>query len=470
MRSLSRCLVIAVSLAFLAPRVGIAADISIIHGINGRDLGVSEELPVDVSINDSCVLRRVTFKRSSTLELGAGYYTVRVFGASTSGCSGTAVIERTVTIPEHSGHLSFSLVASLSPSGAPQLALFPNVGGVAGTVPGVTIRHVAKAAGIHARVELPAEETSRRATTIALGMISHGEEAGYSAAYIGTARSEMGRRYRVELRSGRGVRTRGRRPSVVVGGEFTASRRILYVVGSNANGLTVIGQRIKVRNQPTPLGTPTPSSVPTSSTQTVPTSTPAMTSTFTPTVAGTSTPGATPTAMSVTPAPIETPITMTFPYCAKLGEGRKENGDAQPGYYCVGNDPCASCRVICGHASSVVNASATGATWNEQYNAARTRFPAKMPTWPGGGTNYKPGDATLDKACNLAGFREHVSSTTSTWSSPGDNYLIYWDSAHKRFVKANGATQGGRWAGSIRCKGLLHPSCRGPSNLGWVFE
>jgi small subunit ribosomal protein S9 len=48
-----------------------------------------------------------------------------------------------------------------------------------------------------------------------------------------------------------------------------------------------------------------------------------------------------------------------------------------------------------------------------------------MPTWPGGGTNYKPGDATLDKACNLAGYREHVSSTTNTWSSPGDNYLNY---------------------------------------------
>lgn len=177
-----------------------------------------------------------------------------------------------------------------------------------------------------------------------------------------------------------------------------------------------------------------------------------------------------PTPVVGTPTPVDTPISMTFPYCAKLGEGRKENGDAQPGYYCVGNDPCASCRVICGHPSSVVDASDTGATWNEQYNAARTRFPGKMPTWPGGGTNYKPGDATLDKACNLAGFREHVSSTTNTWSSPGDNYLIYWDSAQKKFVKANGATQGGRWAGSIRCKGLLHPSCRGPSNLGWVFQ
>jgi hypothetical protein len=467
---LSRSLIVALSLTVITPRVCSGADISIIHGINGRDLGASEELPVDVSINDSCVLRRVAFKNSSTIELGAGYYTVRVFGSSTSGCSGTAVIERTVTIPDHIEHLSFSLVASLSLSGTPQLALFPNVGGVAGTGPGVTIRHVAKAGGLHARVELPAEESNGRSTSIALGMVNNGEEAGYSAAYVGTARGEVGRRYRVALRSGRGVRTEGRRPSVVVGGKFTSTRRILYVVGSNATGLTVIGQRVRVPHRSAPLCTPTPSSVPTSNTQTGATATPMMTPTFSPTVGVTSTPSATPTAMIVTPTPDDTPISMTFPYCAKLGEGRKENGQALPGYYCVGNDPCASCRVICGHPSSVVNATATGATWIEQYNAARSRFPGKMPEWPGGGTNYKPGDATLDKACNLAGYREHVSSTTNTWSSPGDNYLIYWDSAHKKFVKANGATQGGRWAGSIRCKGLLHPSCRGPSNLGWVFQ
>jgi hypothetical protein len=128
------------------------------------------------------------------------------------------------------------------------------------------------------------------------------------------------------------------------------------------------------------------------------------------------------------------------------------------------------CEIVCGHPSSVVNDSATGSTSIVQYNAARSRFAAKMPVWPGAGTNYKPTLGTLNTACNLAGFLEHLSSDTLAWSSPKDNFLIYWDGAAKRFVKANGASQGGRWAGSIRCRGLLHPSCRGAANLDWVFE
>jgi hypothetical protein len=138
---------------------------------------------------------------------------------------------------------------------------------------------------------------------------------------------------------------------------------------------------------------------------------------------------------------------------------------------CVGAmEPAwAGTGVVCGSTASIVDASATGYTTITQYNSARNYFRSKMPEWPGGGTNLKPADATLDKACNLAGFHSHLSSTSTAWSSPGDNFLIYWDGANKRFVKANGATQGGRWAGSIRCKGRLHSSCRDGANLAWVF-
>lgn len=417
---LSRCLIVAASLAVIVPRVGIAADISIVHGINGKDIGASQALPVDISINGACVLKRVSFRQSAGVEVGAGAYTVKVFGSSSAGCAGAALIEKTVNIPTDTNFLSFSLVANLSATGTPQLSLFSNTGYLTGTGSGVTVRHVAKTEILDARVEIYPRQRTEATKVVTLGKLRNGEEAGYSAARGDAKGSEVGSRYRVFIRSQVDGTAAGKNLAVVVGGAFTASRRVIYVVGSKDTGLAVIGQVAKGQQQPTPVASPTPQDV--------------------------------------------------FPYCAKLGEGRKENGDALPGYRCVGKDPCASCQIICGHPSSVVNASATGATWNEQYNAARTRFPGKMPTWPGGGTNYKPGDATLDKACNLAGFREHVSSSTNTWSSPGDNFLISWDSAQKRFVKLNGATQGGRWAGSIRCKGLLHPSCREPSNLGWIFE
>jgi hypothetical protein len=201
------------------------------------------------------------------------------------------------------------------------------------------------------------------------------------------------------------------------------------------------------------------------------TSTPTATSSATPTPSPTQGCGA-PNPSCATPTPVYTPtISVQNVYrCSKLGEGRRTNGEAMPGYRCIGKDPCTPCEVECGHPSSVIDERETGGTSIIQYNRARTYFPSRMPEWPGGGTNYKPAPGTLDKACNLAGFLEHVSSTSTAWSSPGDNFLIYWDGAQRRFVKARGNTQGGRWAGSIRCKGLLHPSCRGPANLRWVFD
>ena len=448
-----RLIGVVVSLVVLAPRVATAADIMVVHGINGRDIGAAPAFPVDISINGTCALKRIFFRQSREIELGAGAYTVKVFASTTGGCSGAAALEKTFNIPTDNISLSFSLVANLTPTGTPQLSLFSNSGELSGTGPGVTVRHVAKTGNLEARLEISPRQRTQAAKVVTLGNIRNSEEAGYSAAPGTATNGEFGLRYRVVIRSqGDGPRSIQIR-NVVIGGAFTATRRVFYVVGSKENGLAVITRVVKIRRQPTPV--PTPTRTPTVT----------ATATATPTVTATALPTTT-----TTPTITGTPAPAAVPNCAKLGEGRKENGDALPGYRCVGKDPCASCKVICGDTSSVVNASETGATWLTQYNTARSRFPGKMPEWPGAGTNYRPGDATLDKACNLAGFREHLRSDTFTWSSPKDNFLISWDSAQKRFVKLNGASQGGRWAGNVRCKGLLHPSCRGPSNLGWVFE
>lgn len=71
----------------------VAADVNVIHGIDGRDPGLAQELPVAISVNGACALKGVTFKQSAKVQLGAGDYNVKVFVA-TGICAGTPVIER----------------------------------------------------------------------------------------------------------------------------------------------------------------------------------------------------------------------------------------------------------------------------------------------------------------------------------------------------------------------------------------
>ena len=90
-------LVFALMALFGSAHNAMAADVRVIHGINGEDLGLAKALPVDISVNGSCALKGVTFKQSAKVELGAGDYTIRVFVA-TGSCSGTPVIVKSVTI------------------------------------------------------------------------------------------------------------------------------------------------------------------------------------------------------------------------------------------------------------------------------------------------------------------------------------------------------------------------------------
>jgi hypothetical protein len=213
--------------ALLVSSNAFAADVRIIHGIDGRDLKQARRLPVDISVNGTCLLKGVTFKRTAQVELEAGSYDVKVFAASGS-CSGSPVIEETVEISPENAKYSFSLVASLNSSGTPQLAVFQNSGNRWGA-PGVTIRHVAKAGAVTTRTATREFGTT---TPPFVDAITNGQEA---------TRLVFGSRFqfRASIDSGR------KRPVVVLTGKVNKALRVFYVVGSAANGFSIISETIK---------------------------------------------------------------------------------------------------------------------------------------------------------------------------------------------------------------------------------
>ena len=107
----SRMLVLALALmavlVFSAQSV-LAADgtfnVSVYHGINGRSLGLSKELPVDVEIwKDGALLARVndfTFKTRIDTALPAGTYEIRVFADELGGAQINSMTVGPVEIPE----------------------------------------------------------------------------------------------------------------------------------------------------------------------------------------------------------------------------------------------------------------------------------------------------------------------------------------------------------------------------------
>lgn len=120
-----------------------AANVNVVHGIDGRTLGLSRELPVDIAVNGACALKGVRFKESTIVELAPADYTITIHLADGS-CTQPAVITKQVTIPENVR--VFSAVASLSRKGTPQLAIF-NVSEL--LLPStVVVRHLAEAGGV----------------------------------------------------------------------------------------------------------------------------------------------------------------------------------------------------------------------------------------------------------------------------------------------------------------------------------
>ncbi|MGF1612748.1 MAG: DUF4397 domain-containing protein [Gammaproteobacteria bacterium] len=102
-----------------------AADVYVVHGINGSDLGADASLPVDVKVNDLCVLSGVTFKDTAgPFDLPTGPNQIDVLLSDSVGnCEGTLAISKSFSfaLTENA-----TLIAHLDGNGTPALSKFTN--------------------------------------------------------------------------------------------------------------------------------------------------------------------------------------------------------------------------------------------------------------------------------------------------------------------------------------------------------
>lgn len=127
------------------------ATLTVIHGINGTDLGLDEALPVDVKVNGEVALAGFEFRSIvGPLELPAGGYDIEVSLADAENPgSNPAVITASV---ELAAGTDYSAIAHLAEDGAPSLAAFVNAfPSPTSNQPLLTVRHTAAAPTVDVR-------------------------------------------------------------------------------------------------------------------------------------------------------------------------------------------------------------------------------------------------------------------------------------------------------------------------------
>ena len=136
------------------------ASVSVIHGINGTDLGLSAALPVDVSVNGACALPGFTFRTiTSPIALPAGSYNIVVRLPGATPCTGTPVITANGVVL--AGGTSYSIIAHLSAAGTPTASVFTNaVDAFPPSRVNVSARHTAAFGAVDIAVTGPAGRTS----------------------------------------------------------------------------------------------------------------------------------------------------------------------------------------------------------------------------------------------------------------------------------------------------------------------
>ena len=96
------------------------------HGINGTDLGASEALPVDVSVNGACALPGFEFRTfAGPLSFAAGEYEIAVSLADPDTPCGNAPVIGPVTVTVNDGD-NATIFAHVTDGGAPTASVFPN--------------------------------------------------------------------------------------------------------------------------------------------------------------------------------------------------------------------------------------------------------------------------------------------------------------------------------------------------------
>ncbi len=102
------------------------AEVYVVHGIPGEDLGADPALPVDVSLNGACALPGFTFGEIvGPLTLDAGSYDIAIGLADPNNPCGNAPVIEAPGV-ELAGGQSYSIVAHLTEDGAPTASVFVN--------------------------------------------------------------------------------------------------------------------------------------------------------------------------------------------------------------------------------------------------------------------------------------------------------------------------------------------------------
>jgi hypothetical protein len=127
------------------------ARFTVVHGIDGRDLGLSKGLPVDVQINGACAIRNLRFGQATgTRVVPAGRYDIVVRLRDGRPCAGPAAITANgVTLDRGT---TYSIVAHLSEAGAPTASVFVDADIAGRREATVAARHAAQFGAVDVRV------------------------------------------------------------------------------------------------------------------------------------------------------------------------------------------------------------------------------------------------------------------------------------------------------------------------------
>ena len=128
------------------------ADVWILHGINGTDLGAAEEFLVDIQLNDAPLLAAVPFRaRTDAYELAPGTYNVKISAADLNNpYSQPPVIDVDLTFAADG---NYTVMAHLAEDGAVTASVFEhNLGAAAFGQSRVGVHHTAAAPAVDAFV------------------------------------------------------------------------------------------------------------------------------------------------------------------------------------------------------------------------------------------------------------------------------------------------------------------------------
>jgi len=123
-----------------------AQDVYVVHGINGTDLGLDEELRVDIEVNGACALEDVPFTTVAgpiAFDSGDTRITIRLSDNIPMSCTGTLVLDQVINLATFETAV---VVAKLDQNGAISLGKYSvDTGALAVGESRVTVAHAAVA-------------------------------------------------------------------------------------------------------------------------------------------------------------------------------------------------------------------------------------------------------------------------------------------------------------------------------------